>query len=272
MRKPDLSNKTKRLIGIEKVRHVVAVASGKGGVGKTTVAINLALALKLKGHSVGLLDADVYGPSIPVMLGLNQAPRVHAGLMEPLDKYGLKVMSIGFMVDEDQAVIWRGPMVSKAVRELLGRVSWGDLDYLIVDLPPGTGDPSITIAKMLPEAAVLVVTTPQLVALADVKRAVSMFRKMEKSIIGIVENMAYFCCQHAPDKIEIFGAGGGETLSRELGIPLLASLPIDIALRECGDSGTPFMSCSKNTDTEKLFSSIADQVVQQLHRSSSEAN
>jgi ATP-binding protein involved in chromosome partitioning len=249
---------------------IVAVASGKGGVGKTTVAINLALALEQNGHRVGLLDADVYGPSVPVMLGLNRQPEFQAGKMKPLEKFGLKVMSIGFLVDEDQAVIWLGPLVTKAIREFLGRVAWGELDYLIVDLPPGTGDVSITIAKSLPEAGVLVVTTPQAVAIADVKRAVSLFRKTGKSILGIVENMAYFCCAHSPDRIEIFGSGGGEALSRQLGVPLLASLPIDIALREGGDAGVPLMSQSPDSETGKLFASVAGQVDRRFEELSGE--
>ncbi len=262
MKKPESSATPPPLTGIKKVRQIVAVASGKGGVGKTTVAINLALALKGNGHRVGLLDADVYGPSIPVMLDLNRQPEFQAGKMKPLEKFGLKVMSIGFLVDEAQAVIWRGPLVTKAIREFLGQVAWGELDYLIVDLPPGTGDVSITIAKSLREAGVLVVTTPQAVAVADVKRAVSLFRKTGKAILGIVENMAYFRCSHSPDRIEIFGSGGGAALSRQLGIPLLASLPIDIALREGGDAGIPLMSQSPDSETGRLFASIAGQVDQ----------
>lgn len=258
------------MTGIKKVRQIVAVASGKGGVGKTTVAINLALALKGNGHRVGLLDADVYGPSIPVMLDLNRQPEFQAGKMKPLEKFGLKVMSIGFLVDEAQAVIWRGPLVTKAIREFLGQVAWGELDYLIVDLPPGTGDVSITIAKSLREAGVLVVTTPQAVAVADVKRAVSLFRKTGKAILGIVENMAYFRCSHSPDRIEIFGSGGGAALSRQLGIPLLASLPIDIALREGGDAGIPLMSQSPDSETGRLFASIAGQVDQRVEELSGE--
>jgi ATP-binding protein involved in chromosome partitioning len=195
------------LPGIEKVGRFVAVASGKGGVGKTTVAVNLALALSKRGLRVGLLDADVYGPSIPVMLGLQACPMGEEGMLVPPEQFGMEVMSLGFLVDEDQPVIWRGPMVSKAITEFLGKVQWGELDYLVVDLPPGTGDPSITISRALPRASVIIVTTPQAVALADVRKAVSMFRKLDKPILGVVENMAYFRCSHSDEKIPIFGAG-----------------------------------------------------------------
>ncbi len=249
------------LTGIEKVRQIIAVGSGKGGVGKTTVAINLALALKQMGHRVGLLDADVYGPSIPVMLDLNAQPESRSGMIEPLKKFGLRLMSIGFMVDEAQPVIWRGPMVSKAIRQFLGQVAWGELDYLVIDLPPGTGDVSITIAKSLPGAVVLMVTTPQTVAVADVRRAVSMFRKIDKRVLGVVENMSYFCCEHSDDRIEIFGKGGGEALSREMGLPLLGALPIDIELRKCGDKGVPLMVDSSDSDTARLFANIAKKLV-----------
>ncbi len=252
------------LTGIEKVQQIIAVGSGKGGVGKTTVAINLALALKQMGHRVGLLDADVYGPSLPVMLDLNAQPELHSGIISPLEKFGLRLMSIGFMVDEAQPVIWRGPMVSKAIRQFLGEVAWGELDYLVIDLPPGTGDVSITIAKSLPGAAVLMVTTPQTVAVADVRRAVSMFRKIDKRVLGVVENMSYFCCEHSDDKIEIFGKGGGEALSREMGLPLLGTLPIDIELRKCGDKGVPLMVDSSDCDTARLFADIAKKLVTTL--------
>jgi ATP-binding protein involved in chromosome partitioning len=213
------------LRGIEKVDRFIAVASGKGGVGKTTVAVNLALALSKKGLRVGLLDADVYGPSIPVMLGLQARSMGEAGMLVPPKRFGMEVMSVGFLIEEDQPVIWRGPMVSKAITEFLGKVRWGELDYLVVDLPPGTGDPSITISRALPRAGVIIVTTPQAVALADVRKAVAMFRKLDKPILGVVENMAYFSCSHSDEKIPIFGSGGGESLSRESDIPLVTAQP-----------------------------------------------
>ncbi len=245
------------LPGIERVKKIIAVGSGKGGVGKTTVATNLAVALSQQGFRVGLLDADVYGPSIPTMLDLHLQVESEAGMMKPVEKFALKIMSIGFMIDEDQPVIWRGPMVSKMIRDFLGRVNWGVLDFLIVDLPPGTGDPSITIAKLIPDPSIIIVTTPQKVALADVKKATQMFRKMDKQVAGIVENMSYFSCEHSTDKIEIFGQGGGEALSKELNIPLLGKLPLDINLRICGDSGEPLMVTQPDSDTGKIFQHIA---------------
>ena len=250
------------LRGIQKVKSFIAVASGKGGVGKTTVAINLALALQEQGLRVGLLDADVYGPSIPTMLDLHYQPESAQEMMRPAEKFGLKIMSIGFMIDESQAVIWRGPLVSRAIRNFLDGVSWGELDYLVVDLPPGTGDPSITIAQSIPAAVVLMVTTPQKVSLADVKRAISMFRKMDREILGIVENMSFFCCEHSSEKIEIFGEGGGEALSSETGAPLLGVLPIDIDLRKGGDTGIPLMVESPDSPTGCIFREITDKIVE----------
>jgi ATP-binding protein involved in chromosome partitioning len=261
MKRPD--DKAPRrlaLPGIEKVDRFIAVASGKGGVGKTTVAVNLALALSKKGLRVGLLDADVYGPSIPVMLGLQARSMGEEGVLAPREQFGIEVMSLGFLIDEDQPVIWRGPMVSKAIMELLGKVRWGELDYLVVDLPPGTGDPSITISRALPRASVIIVTTPQAVALADVRKAVSMFRKLDKPILGVVENMAYFSCSHSDEKIPIFGAGGGERLSREFDIPLLTSLPISMELRESGDTGVPLVTAQPDSQFSQLFGDLADQV------------
>jgi ATP-binding protein involved in chromosome partitioning len=254
--------RTLNLPGIEKVGRFIAVASGKGGVGKTTVAVNLALALSRKGLRVGLLDADIYGPSIPVMVGLHARPGGEGGMLKPPQRYGLEIMSVGFLVDDAQPVIWRGPMVSKAITEFLGRVNWGELDYLVVDLPPGTGDPSITIARALPKAGIVIVTTPQTVALADVRKAVSMFLKLEKPILGVVENMAYFCCEHSDDKIPIFGSGGGETLSREFELPLLASLPISLELRESGDSGTPLVMGQPDSPMGRMFANMADRLTE----------
>jgi ATP-binding protein involved in chromosome partitioning len=248
------------LEGIEKVDRFLAVASGKGGVGKTAVAVNLALALSKKGLRVGLLDADVYGPSVPVMLGVEARPAGEKGMLIPPEHFGIKVMSVGFLIGEDQPVIWRGPMVSKAITEFLGKVRWGVLDFLVVDLPPGTGDPSITISRALPRASVIIVTTPQAVALADVRKAVAMFRKLDKPILGVVENMAYFSCSHSDEKIPIFGTGGGERLSRELDIPLLASLPISMELRESGDSGVPLVTVQPESPISQLFGDLADQV------------
>jgi len=251
-------------MGIQKIKNFIAVASGKGGVGKTTVSINLALALQQQGFKVGLLDADIYGPSVPTMLDLHQEVEIEQGMIKPLEKFGLKIMSIGFMIDEDQPVIWRGPMVSKTIKNFLNNVLWNELDYLVVDLPPGTGDPSITIAKLLTGASIVIVTTPQKVALADVKKAINMFRKMGKGITGIVENMSYFSCEHSNDRIEIFGKGGGKELSRETGLELLGELPIDIELRQGGDVGKPLMVDHAESETGKIFQAIAEKVIARI--------
>jgi ATP-binding protein involved in chromosome partitioning len=248
------------LLGIEKVARFVAVASGKGGVGKTTVAINLALALSQRGLQIGLLDADVYGPSIPTMLGLSERPRAESGMLLPPEKFGLKIMSFGFFLEGKQALIWRGPLVAKTIKQLLQEVMWGSLDYLVVDLPPGTGDPSITIAQSIPSVSVVMVTTPQEVALADVRRAIHMFEEMNIGICGIVENMSYYSCSHSKERIAIFGSGGGETLSRETGLPLLGSIPIDMELGKGADRGEPLMINLPNSETANVFKAIAEAV------------
>ncbi len=249
------------LVGLEKVRHVLAVASGKGGVGKTTIAVNVALALAQKGHRIGLLDADVYGPSIPVMLAVEDSPEEENEAIIPTEKFGIRIMSLGMITKKGQPVVWRGPLVSKAIKQLLGQVMWGELDYLVVDLPPGTGDPSITIAQSIPDAAVLMVTTPQEVALADVRRAIDLFKKFEMSIIGLVENMSYFFSNSSDRPIAIFGEGGGEKLSKEYGLPLLGKVPIDLELGRGGDSGVPLMISSPDSETGRIFSGIAEQIL-----------
>ena len=249
------------LVGVEKVRHVIAVASGKGGVGKTTIAVNVALALAQKGNRVGLLDADVYGPSLPVMLGLNEPPVWENQMMIPAEKFGLKIMSLGMLTEKNQSIIWRGPLVSKAISQLLGQVLWGNLDFLVVDLPPGTGDPSITIAKSIPHAAVLMVTTPQEVALADVRRSIDLFRKFDMRIVGLVENMSYFFCGHTEKPIELFGHGGGVKLSEEFDLPLLGKIPIDLEIGKGGDSGAPLMVLAPDSETGRIFQVIAEKIM-----------
>lgn len=249
------------LTGIGKVRQVFAVASGKGGVGKTTIAVNLALALARKGNRVGLMDADIYGPSIPVMLGLEaEAEREH-GIFLPVEKFGLKIMSLGMLIEKGHAVIWRGPMVAKAIQQLLVEVLWGELDYLVVDLPPGTGDASISVAQSIPGASVLMVTTPQEVALADVRRSIELFRKFNVHLAGLVENMSYFICGHTSDPIEIFGHGGGEKLCGEFGLPLLGLIPIDLELGKGGDTGEPLMVSKPDSETGRIFQNIAGKLL-----------
>jgi ATP-binding protein involved in chromosome partitioning len=249
------------LVGLGKVRHVVAVASGKGGVGKTTIAVNVALALAGKGKRVGLLDADVYGPSVPVMLALNDSPEWENQMMIPVEKFGLRIMSLGMITEKGQPVVWRGPLVAKAINQLLGQVMWGELDYLVVDLPPGTGDPSITIAQSIPNATVLMVTTPQEVALADVRRAIKLFNKFTISIVGLVENMSYFFCGHTEKPIEIFGRGGGEKLSEEFGLPLLGKIPLDLEIGKGGDSGVPLMISAPDSEPGRIFQVIAEKIM-----------
>lgn len=247
--------------GLESVRHVLAVASGKGGVGKTTIAVNLAVALAAEGLRVGLLDADVYGPSVPLMLGLQQPAVWEEQTLIPACKFGISIMSLGILSEAGQAIVWRGPMVSKAIHQLINQVRWGDLDCLVVDLPPGTGDPSISVAQHIPDASVLMVTTPQEIALADVRRAIEMFRRMDLNIVGLVENMSYFMCGHAVEPIEIFGifgAGGGQKLSEETGLPLLGTIPIEMEIGRAGDAGVPLMVSQPDSAAGKIFQSIAE--------------
>lgn len=248
------------LKGIVDVKNFLAVASGKGGVGKTTIAVNVALALVKKGYKVGLLDADVYGPSIPLMLDITEAVDKDNDMIVPQEKYGLRVMSLGMTAGQNEAFIWRGPLVSKTIQQLLGQVKWGKLDYLVLDLPPGTGDPSITIAQALPRCRILMITTPQEVALADVRRSIALFNKTGHSIVGLVENMSYFLCSHSPHPIEIFGSGGGERLSQETDIPLLGSVPLDLDLRQGGDSGVPLMVSAPDSVAGQILQTIAQKL------------
>jgi ATP-binding protein involved in chromosome partitioning len=243
--------------GIPGVTHVIAVASGKGGVGKSTVAVNLAVALVQEGARVGLLDADVYGPSTPMMLGVNGMPQPVNNRIEPLQAYGLKVMSVGFMVPPDQPIIWRGPMVSSLLRQFLFEVSWGELDYLVIDLPPGTGDISLTLAQTLPITGSVIVTTPQDVALADVIRGVEMFRKLEVPILGVIENMSYFCCPNCGERSEIFSHGGGNRISTRLDVPFLGEIPLSLGIREGGDQGKPAVTSEAEGSYAHAFRAVA---------------
>lgn len=231
------------------VKNIIAVVSGKGGVGKSTVASNLALAISEGGAKVGLMDADIYGPSVPIMFGVRgERPVMHdvngKGMIIPLERYGIKLMSIGLLVDEKQAVVWRGPMVSSAVRQFVSDVDWGDLDYLIIDMPPGTGDIHLTIVQTVPVTGVIVVTTPQLVALADAKKGIAMFSQagLKVPVIGLVENMSYFIPKELPtNKYYIFGKEGGQKLASEFDIPFLGEIPLVQSIREGGDAGIPVM-------------------------------
>lgn len=242
------------------VRSYVAVASGKGGVGKSTVAVNLAMALAQQGYDVGLLDADIYGPSVPTMFGLkNQKPRVneHRKIV-PLERYGIKLLSMGFLVDESQAVVWRGPMVSNAVRQFLGDADWGDLDFLILDLPPGTGDIQLTLVQTAPLTGAIIVSTPQEVALADARKGVAMFKNVNVPVLGIVENMAYFSPPDLPDrKYYLFGQGGARLLADQLGVPFLGEVPIEQAVRESGDDGKPIVLAEPESLSAIAFGDLA---------------
>jgi ATP-binding protein involved in chromosome partitioning len=234
---PDPFADRKKLPGVEKV---IAVASAKGGVGKSSVAVNLALALVDTGHKVGLLDADVYGPSVPTMLGLQEGPEVTADKkIIPVSAHGLQIISMGLLMPPDQPVIWRGPLVFSAIKQFLKDVQWTDLEYLIVDMPPGTGDAQLTLIQQVPLSGVVMVTTPQEVALADVRRGINMFNETKVPVLGIVENMSYFLCPDNGKEYDIFGRGGGGAVAKQYGLPLLAEIPIDSSIRQGGDSGQP---------------------------------
>ncbi len=248
------------------VRHVIAVASGKGGVGKSTVSANLATALAGLGHGIGLLDGDIYGPSQQLMMGATDQP---AG--DPEDKilpatspHGVKVMSFGFLVDPDQPVIWRGPMLQKALEQFVGDVAWGDLDYLIVDLPPGTGDVALTLCQNVPMAGAVIVTTPQDVALIDARKSLLMFRKLGVPVLGIVENMSGYQCPECGHVDHIFGSGGGKRTSEELGVPLLGSIPLDPAIVTGGDSGRPIVVDRPDSPAGRAFTELARALVETI--------
>jgi ATP-binding protein involved in chromosome partitioning len=248
------------------VRNTVAVASGKGGVGKSTVSVNLALALVECGARVGLLDADVYGPSVPMMLGIHEEPEHRDGRIIPLVKFGLKLMSVGFLVEPEAALIWRGPLVGKMIKQFLSDVEWGELDYLIIDLPPGTGDASLTVAQMVPLTGVILVTTPQDVALADVIKARAMFKKLKVNILGIVENMSYFVCPHCGERTNVFSHGGGKRASSELGIPYLGDIPLDTQVRVGGDTGQPIVATHPDSPLAKAFLRLATEAAATISR------
>lgn len=242
------------------VKNIIAVASGKGGVGKSTIAVNLAVALAQTGASVGLLDADIYGPSIPIMMGVSEQPKTDGERLIPLESHGVKLMSIGFVVPADTALIWRGPMVMKAVQQLLYDVAWGNLDYLVIDLPPGTGDAQLTLAQLVPVTGAVIVTTPQDVALLDATKGVNMFCEGGIHILGIVENMSYFICPHCQERTELFAHGGGKTASDRLEVPFLGEIPLDIEVREAGDRGTPIVEANPESPQSEAFRTLAGKV------------
>ncbi|NCO39763.1 MAG: iron-sulfur cluster carrier protein ApbC [Armatimonadetes bacterium CG_4_10_14_3_um_filter_66_18] len=246
------------------VANIVAVASGKGGVGKSAVAVNLAVALAETGAKVGLLDGDIYGPSIPLMLGIQERPSVSGERILPLRKYGLELMSIGFLIPPDSAVIWRGPMVSKALDKLLRETEWSALDYLIIDMPPGTGDAQLTLAQQLVVAGAVIVTTPQDVAMADAVRGISMFQKVGIPILGVVENMSYFKCPECGQCTPIFGRGTTVKVCKQHNVPFLGDIPLDPVIRESGDAGTPVVVAEPESGIAAAFRELAAAVAAKL--------
>jgi len=255
-------------MAIPGVKYLIAVASGKGGVGKSTVAANLALALKLHGQRVGLMDADIYGPSVPTMMGLGMVDQTTTPF--PIEKYGIKLMSMGFLVDQNQAVIWRGPKVAQAVAAFLGQINWGDLDYLIIDLPPGTGDAQLTLTQQAPLTGAVVVTTPQDISLIDARKGLKMFNEVRVPVIGVIENMSYFLGDDGK-RYEIFRHGGGQKLAREGGVPLLGEIPIDPRVAECGDTGEPIVSRYPDSPVSSAYLKLALMVMDESRRTAGQS-
>src|SRR3989337_843982 len=251
------------------VKDTSGIASGKGGVGKSTVAVNLAVALAKDGAEVGLVDADIYGPSIPLMLGISGKPRIYQDKnsmkMIPLESYGIKVMSIGLLVDDNAPIIWRGPMASGAVKQFMSDVEWGNLDYLIFDLPPGTGDIQLTLVQTIPLTSAVIVTTPQEVSLIDARKALKMFHRVNVPVAGIVENMSYFIAPDTKKRYDIFGIGGGSKLAEELGVPFLGGIPIDPRIREGGDKGVPIVHDLSGSKAANIVMNIASNLTEQVN-------
>ena len=257
--------------GVVQVRHIIAVSSGKGGVGKTSVAVNLAVALADLGYKVGLMDADIYGPNVPLMLGMDSASlwveRDDAGneVVEPAFNYGVKMISMAFLIDRDQPVMWRGPMLDGMVKKFLHQAKWGELDFLIVDMPPGTGDVQISLAQSVPLTGAIVVTTPQTVALLDARKGLKMFQNLNIPILGIVENMSYFVPPDLPDRqYDIFGSGGGTKTAQELGIPLLGCIPLEMALRESSDRGIPMVLAYPQSPSAQAIRQVAQSLLDRV--------
>jgi ATP-binding protein involved in chromosome partitioning len=258
----------RRVIGEKKeipgVRNVIVVGAGKGGVGKTTVATNLAIALQQQGAQVGLLDSDIYGPNIPMMMGIHDRPVVQDEKIVPLHNFGVKVMSIGFLLAEDTPVIWRGPMLHSAIGQFLFDVAWGELDYLVVDLPPGTGDVQLSMSQRVPVTGAVVVCTPSSVAIQDARKAVQMFRTVNIPVLGLVENMRGFQCPHCGEVTDIFSSGGAEVMAKEYSVPFLGSVPLDLAVRQGGDTGKPTQAVAPDGPVAEVFRKIAANLAGQI--------
>ncbi len=247
------------------VKAIVAVASGKGGVGKSTTSVNLALALAANGQKVGLLDADIYGPSLPRMMGISGRPNSPDGKrLEPMENYGVKVMSMGFLVAEDTPMIWRGPMVMSALQQMLRDVNWGDLDVLVVDMPPGTGDAQLTMAQQVPLAGAVIVSTPQDIALLDARKGLNMFRRVDVPVLGIIENMSYFCCPNCGHRTEIFSHGGARKEAADLGMEFLGEVPLHLSIRETSDQGQPIVVSQPDSEHAKKYREIATRLWQKI--------
>ncbi|HKE62884.1 MAG TPA: Mrp/NBP35 family ATP-binding protein [Nitrospira sp.] len=246
------------------VKHVIAVSSGKGGVGKSTVAANLACMLAIMGAKVGLMDADLYGPNIPMMMGSTTGPEQKDGKIVPVATHGVKLISMAFLVPEEAPLVWRGPMVHQYLQAFFRDVLWGELDYLLIDLPPGTGDVQLSLSQMVPLAGAITVTTPQEVSLYDVRKGMAMFQKVNVPLLGIIENMSFFQCGHCGERTDIFSHGGGERAASKLGVPFLGSIPIDPAIREGGDSGHPIVVANPGSPQAAAFKGIAQKLVNEL--------
>jgi ATP-binding protein involved in chromosome partitioning len=251
-------------LGIPGVESVIAVASGKGGVGKSTVAVNLALALSQLGLKVGLLDADIYGPSVPRLLGINRKPVSDGDKLQPIEKFGLKTMSIGFLVGEDSPLVWRGPMVQSALTQMMSDVAWAPLDVLVLDMPPGTGDAQLTIAQRVPLKGAVIVSTPQDIALIDARKGLQMFRKTEVPVLGIVENMSVFVCPHCGEASHIFGHGGARETAEQMEAPFLGEIPLVTRIRETSDAGTPIVALAPQSTEAQAFLAVAKQVAEKI--------
>jgi len=254
--------------GIPGIKNIIAVASGKGGVGKSTTAVNLAVAMAQSGKKVGLMDADIYGPSIPNMLGLKgEKPMVdnEGKMIFPLENYGVKMMSIGLLVPDDQAMIWRGPMVASAIGQLLTGVAWGELDLLVIDMPPGTGDAQLTLSQTVPVTGAVVVTTPQDIALIDCKKGIQMFDKVHVPTLGIVENMSVFICPHCNGESYIFDQGGAEELSKQFKTEVIAKVPLNMGIRENGDAGTPIVAALPDSNEAAIYKAMAEKVMEKVN-------
>lgn len=254
----------------QQAKYTIAVASGKGGVGKTTVAVNLAVALAQTGAKVGLLDADIYGPNVPIMMGMDAKLGMRDNKIAPLRRYDVDMVSVGFISQGDTAIIWRGPLVGRMIQQFLSDVDWRELDYLVIDLPPGTGDAQLTLTQSVPLTGAVIVSTPQDVALTDAKKGINMFRKVEVPVLGVVENMSYFVCPHCNERTEIFDHGGGKKASEKFNVPFLGEIPLDIKIRIGGDTGKPIVVAEPDSPVAQAFKKLAQTVSDQVRKSKDE--